>query len=71
MSQTQEISRNRVAGGQQIRLQHHSETLQCDMIFGVFLPPQAESGPVPVLYWLCSRITTKVPKSRCNSCAVD
>jgi len=47
-----EISRNRVFGGQQIRVQHHSESLQCDMIFGVFLPPQAESGPVPVLYWL-------------------
>jgi len=47
-----EISRNRVHGGQQIRLQHYSESLQCEMIFGVFLPPQAESGPVPVLYWL-------------------
>ena len=47
-----EISRNCVHGGQQIRFEHHSAVLNCDMIFGVFLPPQAETGPVPVLYWL-------------------
>lgn len=52
MSDVKELSRNRVHGGQQIRLQHHSESLNCDMIFGIFLPPQAESEPVPVLYWL-------------------
>ncbi len=52
MTVTKEISRNRVHGGQQIRLQHHSKSLNCDMIFGIFLPPQAEAGPVPVLYWL-------------------
>jgi S-formylglutathione hydrolase len=52
MTGLKEISRNQVHGGQQIRLQHHSDVLRCDMIFGVFLPPQAESGPVPVLYWL-------------------
>jgi S-formylglutathione hydrolase len=47
-----EISRNKVAGGQQIRLQHYSKSLKCDMVFGVFLPPQAETQKVPVLYWL-------------------
>jgi S-formylglutathione hydrolase len=52
MTAIKEISRNRVFGGQQIRLQHYSDTLKCEMTFGVFLPPQAESGPVPVLYWL-------------------
>ena len=52
MTFIREISRNQVHGGQQIRLQHHAESLNCDMTFGVFLPPQAESGPVPVLYWL-------------------
>ena len=52
MTAVKEISRSRFFGGQQIRLQHHSEVLQCDMTFGVYLPPQAESGPVPVLYWL-------------------
>lgn len=52
MTSLTEIGRSKVAGGQQIRLQHYSETLQCDMIFGIFLPPQAETQKVPVLYWL-------------------
>ena len=52
MTAIKEVSRNRVHGGQQIRFQHHSTALNCDMIFGVFLPPQAETAPVPVLYWL-------------------
>ncbi len=52
MNAVTEIARSRTHGGQQIRLQHHSTVLSCDMIFGVFLPPQSELGPVPVLYWL-------------------
>jgi S-formylglutathione hydrolase len=52
MTEFKEISRNRVHGGQQIRFEHHSAVLNCDMVFGVFLPPQAEIAPVPVLYWL-------------------
>ncbi|MDX2427154.1 MAG: S-formylglutathione hydrolase, partial [Xanthomonadales bacterium] len=52
MTAIKEISRNRIHGGQQIRFQHHSAVLNCEMIFGVFLPPQAEAAPVPVLYWL-------------------
>lgn len=52
MSNLKEIARSRVAGGYQVRLQHYSEILQCEMIFGVFLPPQAETKKVPVLYWL-------------------
>ena len=31
---------------------HHSESCDVEMKFSVFLPPQAESGTVPVLYWL-------------------
>jgi len=52
MANLTEISRNRIHGGQQLRFRHRAESLQCDMVFGVFLPPQAETGPVPVLYWL-------------------
>jgi S-formylglutathione hydrolase len=52
MTSVKEISSNRIHGGQQIRLQHYSEALDCEMIFGVFLPPQANAGPVPALYWL-------------------
>ena len=46
------ISRNRCFGGEVQRVQHASSNCNCDMVFGVFLPPQAASQPVPVLYWL-------------------
>ena len=31
---------------------HDSAACACPMTFAVYLPPQAETGPVPVLYWL-------------------
>jgi S-formylglutathione hydrolase len=31
---------------------HHSESTGTEMRFTVYRPPQAEAGPVPVLYWL-------------------
>ncbi|KAA9133979.1 S-formylglutathione hydrolase [Marinihelvus fidelis] len=39
-------------GGRVERYKHASATLNCDMEFGVYLPPQADTGPVPVLWWL-------------------
>lgn len=40
-------------GGLLEQYQHHSSTLNCQMRFSIFLPPQAEGGrKVPVLYWL-------------------
>lgn len=40
-------------GGWHKRYKHRSSTLGCDMVFAVYLPPQAESGEkLPVLYWL-------------------
>jgi S-formylglutathione hydrolase len=39
-------------GGEQQVWQHRSQALDCDMRFAVYLPPQAQHGPVPVLYWL-------------------
>jgi S-formylglutathione hydrolase len=38
--------------GEVRRIRHASDSCACDMIFGVFLPPQAREKPVPVLYWL-------------------
>ena len=38
--------------GRQLRFRHASQSLKCDMTFSVFLPPAAESGLVPALYWL-------------------
>jgi len=39
-------------GGRQLVLTHYSNTCNCDMRFSVFLPPQAETSPCPVLYYL-------------------
>jgi S-formylglutathione hydrolase len=39
-------------GGRQDVYEHASTTLGCTMRFAIYLPPQAEHGPVPVLYWL-------------------
>ncbi len=48
----EKIAENCCFGGRQLRYQHRSEVLDCDMNFSVYLPPQAEQGKVPVLYWL-------------------
>ncbi|MBR0565499.1 S-formylglutathione hydrolase [Azoarcus sp. L1K30] len=48
----EQIGANRSFGGWHKRFRHASTTLGCDMVFAVYLPPQAEQGPVPVLYWL-------------------
>ena len=39
-------------GGWQDVYRHRSAVLDCDMAFAIYLPPQAQDGPVPVLYWL-------------------
>lgn len=46
------LSANKSFGGWVERYGHRSEVLDCDMEFGVFLPPQAAEGPVPALWWL-------------------
>jgi len=39
-------------GGIQGVYQHQSAVCACDMTFAVFLPPQAEDGPCPVVWYL-------------------
>lgn len=47
------VSANKCFGGWQKRYRHRSQVLGCDMVFAIFLPPQADQGtPLPVLYWL-------------------
>ena len=46
------LAENRSFGGRQIQAKHVSEACACEMTFSIYLPPQAESGPVPALYWL-------------------
>lgn len=48
----EQIGNNKCFGGRQLRYRHRSEVLDCDMVFSVYLPLQAEQGKVPVLYWL-------------------
>ncbi len=40
------------SGGWLKRYRHSSTTCHCDMTFSVFLPPQAQTGEVPALYYL-------------------
>ncbi len=46
------IENIRSFGGEQRRYTHLSQETGTDMVFSVYLPPQAQKGPVPVLYWL-------------------
>lgn len=47
------VSSNKSFGGWHKRYRHRSTCLNCDMVFAVYLPPQAEQGEkLPVLYWL-------------------
>lgn len=46
------ISENRAFGGVQGVYSHVSTACACDMTFGLFLPEQAEDGPVPILWFL-------------------
>lgn len=48
-----ELTENiRSFGGQQRRYTHTSKMTGTEMVFSVYLPPGAEDGGVPVLYWL-------------------
>jgi S-formylglutathione hydrolase len=47
------VSSQKSFGGWHKRYKHRSTVLGCDMIFAVYLPPQAEQvEKLPVLYWL-------------------
>ncbi|TNC10092.1 S-formylglutathione hydrolase [Methylobacterium terricola] len=46
------VSKARSHGGIQGVYRHEAETTRCPMTFAVYLPPQAESGKVPVLWYL-------------------
>ncbi|MBL4918022.1 S-formylglutathione hydrolase [Szabonella alba] len=46
------VSESRAFGGVQGVYSHASEVTGCEMTFGLFLPEQAESEPVPLLWYL-------------------
>jgi len=53
------LSQNKSFGGVQGTYTHDSAETRCAMRFGVFLPPQAQEGRVPVLYWLSGLTCTE------------
>ena len=46
------ISDIKCIGGKQLKFSHQSDVLSCEMNFSVYLPPQADEKPVPLIYWL-------------------
>ncbi len=46
------VSQTRCCGGTQFVCRHRSEVCDTDMTFAVFLPAEAENGPVPALWYL-------------------
>ena len=48
----EQLSVTRVFEGDLHRYQHSSSSTSTDMVFAIYLPPQAKNHPVPVVYWL-------------------
>ena len=48
----QRIESHACHGGTQEVWSHRSSALDCEMRFGIYLPPQLQQGNCPVLYWL-------------------
>lgn len=46
------LSNSKAFGGSQRVFRHESAVCACPMTFAIFLPPQIEDGPVPVLWYL-------------------
>jgi S-formylglutathione hydrolase len=46
------VSENKAHGGRQLVVKHASAATSTDMSFSIFLPPQAEGGKVPVVWYL-------------------
>ena len=46
------IEKNICFDGEQLRIKHYSSVLSCEMIFSIYLPPQANTQKVPLLWWL-------------------
>jgi len=59
MTAIERTSRNKICDGWQDVYQHQSASLNCTMKVAVYLPPQAEQGRCPVLYWLSGLTCTE------------
>lgn len=46
------IETHKAFGGEQRKYRHYSETLDCDMVFSLFLPQQTDNKPTDLIWWL-------------------
>lgn len=46
------IEQHRCFSGEQYKYSHHSEVLNCDMTFSIFLPSNPENKETPLIWWL-------------------
>lgn len=53
------VSESRCFEGRQATYRHDSSSCGCTMQFAAFLPPAAEHGPVPAVYWLSGLTCTE------------
>ena len=53
------VSESRCFGGRQVTYKHRSAACACTMRFAAYLPPAAELGPVPAVYWLSGLTCTE------------
>lgn len=53
------IAQHQVFGGRLGYYKHAAKTTKCDMRFTVFVPPQAASGKLPILWWLSGLTCTE------------
>jgi len=53
------VSESRSFDGRQLVFKHRSSACACTMRFAIYLPPAAERGPVPALYWLSGLTCTE------------
>ncbi|HET8697644.1 MAG TPA: alpha/beta hydrolase-fold protein, partial [Gammaproteobacteria bacterium] len=53
------VAESRCFDGRQIVYKHRSRACACTMRFAAYLPPAAERGPVPALYWLSGLTCTE------------
>ncbi len=60
----EQVASSRSFGGEQLRYKHRSSTLDCEMHFSIYLPPQLLTNPsaqnlqFPLLYWLSGLTAT-------------
>ena len=55
----QRLEQHACFGGEQEVWTHRSAVLDCDMRFAIYLPPQAKTQRLPVLYWLSGLTCTE------------